>query len=142
LISIVNALLLLYCPHADTVLRPISASSFLCKTASRQQIKPTVTFVAQIPIPIMSSLILQVGSEAFSSLDAARTFLTTLGPEEKYSAQKQIADQLNSLHQNVGDALVDFFDYVVRDRSWASFLTTAQFEEDWRPINRVVAEVR
>jgi hypothetical protein len=49
---------------------------------------------------------------------------------------------LNRLHQNVRDALVNFFNYVIRDRFWASFLITTQFEEDWRLINRVVAEIR
>jgi hypothetical protein len=131
-----------YCSHANTMLRSISASFFLCKTASRQQIKFTVIFVAQILISIMSSLILQVESKAFSSLDAARTFLTTLDLEKKYSTQKQIVDQLSSLHQNVRDALVNFFDYMIRDRFWANFLITAQFEKDWRSINRVVAEIR
>jgi hypothetical protein len=133
---------MLYCSHANTILRSISASSFLCKTASRQQIKSTVIFVTQILISIMSLLILQVESKAFSSLNAARSFLTTLDLEKKYSTQKQIVDQLNSLHQNVKDALVNFFDYVIRDRFWASFLITAQFKKNWRSINRVVAEAR
>jgi hypothetical protein len=87
-------------------------------------------FITHILISIMSSLILQVESKAFSSLDAARTFLTTLNSEEKYSTQKQIVDQLNSLHQNVKDVLIDFFDYVIRDQFLASFLITIQFEED------------
>jgi CII-binding regulator of phage lambda lysogenization HflD len=64
----------------------------------------------------MSSLILQIELKAFSLLNAARTFLTTLDLEKKYSTQKQIVDQLSNLHQNVKDTLIDFFDYVIRDR--------------------------
>jgi hypothetical protein len=73
-------------------------------------------FITQILISIMSSLIFQVESKTFSSINAARTFFTTLNLEKKYSTQKQIIDQLNSLHQNVRDALMNFFDYVIRDR--------------------------
>jgi hypothetical protein len=37
---------------------------------------------------------------------------------------------------------MNFFNYVIRDQFWASFLITVQFEEDWRSINHIIAKVK
>ena len=91
---------------------------------------------------VIMSLIVQVEFESFAFLKIVIAFLATLSSIEKYTTQRQIADQLSKLRQDVEDAIMKFFDYVMQDRFWVTLLTHVEFEEDWQLIRQIVIEIR
>ena len=91
---------------------------------------------------VIMSLIVRVEFESFAFLKIVIAFLAILSSIEKYTTQRQIADQLSKLRQKVEDAIMKFFDYVIQNRCWVILLTHVEFEKDWQLIQQIVIEIR
>jgi hypothetical protein len=91
----------------------------------------------------MESLYLvSLGDQRFSSVTSIIQFLDSLPSNERYQAQKLVADQLSIRRHVVGEELLSFLDYVVMDQAWSSEITIDQFTAEWQPFQEIAQQVK
>ena len=87
--------------------------------------------------------IIRYGSITFTSLSHAIAVLNDIeDPVTRYAAQQEVADQLATIQQTLGNQLEDFLAYVVANQAWAGFMTREQFQTQWAPFQQIADQAK